>query len=794
MLTSSQKLILWAWIHDLWKLAWRWWWTRSWNIYNIAHSEILIELFDDINASEEWKYIAKIASIHHKSDFDRFKDNLSDEDRFIARCIYMADNISAKERNEKTEDDYLEHAKNQGIRNIFSLIFQEDNFEKKVTQESYFNAQSLKEINYSTLIWWVQKSFFEDLFEKFKQDLKKIVQIPIDETTIYKLDVLLQNWLTFVPSDAYENIPDISLYDHSKTVVAFAQILYNFYLKNKNLYKENKFTDDVLKEVEITLIWWDFPSIQKYIINWIKKSSRITKRLRARSFLVQLIQEAVLQYVLDKLGLTRASVLISAGGKFVILSNKVEDIEGIQESINQFFVEKYPWLKFSLAKLDLKLKDIIWPNSDFKENLINLFEKLSTNKFQVYWYNNLKDIFKLKQWKSLCKYCGINYVDEDETEDNICENCLKEIKLGEKLVKEIKEKWIYFDYIDNSWNFKFEIWLDENWNLVERQFQILPNDWDFKKIRKWIVKSLNLYVPYKKDDAVKSFEEILKDSDSKYLVMVKWDVDNMSLILQYWFWESNYSLSRVLTFSRLLELFFGYRLQKFLEEKFKNVYTIYSWWDDFVFVLGLKDLEDFVKQLYNEFYHFTNNDKLHFSLGIWIFKDKTPIKQVFKEADEILSEAKNLAKDKMYLQVKNWELELEVLKYFGICAFDKDSCVVFKNKYKIDDDFDKIFNEIVALKDKETIRYKLYQALRQALEYLKDKNLWDYFLIGARVLYMLKRNLDDWKSKELIEDVKDIFSNLKLTDEDFAEREERIREWLLRLAYNIYLDRQKKNR
>jgi CRISPR/Cas system-associated protein Cas10 (large subunit of type III CRISPR-Cas system) len=50
----------------------------------------------------------------------------------------------------------------------------------------------------------------------------------------------------------------------------------------------------------------------------------------------------------------------------------------------------------------------------------------------------------------------------------------------------------------------------------------------------------------------------------------------MSLILKYGFEKNNYSLSRILTFSRLLDLFFGYRLQKFLEEEFENVYTIYS--------------------------------------------------------------------------------------------------------------------------------------------------------------------------------------------------------------------------
>jgi len=56
-----------------------------------------------LEASNEWKHIAKIASYHHQKDYSHFKNELNEEDRFIAWCIYMADNISAKERNEKDE-------------------------------------------------------------------------------------------------------------------------------------------------------------------------------------------------------------------------------------------------------------------------------------------------------------------------------------------------------------------------------------------------------------------------------------------------------------------------------------------------------------------------------------------------------------------------------------------------------------------------------------------------------------------------------------------------------------------
>ena len=790
MENNLKKLLLWSWIHDLGKLAWRWWYSRKWKKYETAHSEILIELFNELELDKEWKEILQISSYHHWRDFQKNKKYLSDEDRFLAWCIYMADNISATERNENYDKNLRNSTKAQPIENIFNRIFESQ--KKEIVDNlntSYFDAKTINKISNSA---WNSNNLsdFQKLFKEFKEEIKIIIQQPINENTIFQIDVLLQNYLTFVPSDAYENIPDISLYDHSKTVTAFAQVLYNFY-KWKKWY-ESKSTNNILSEVKISLIWWDFPSIQKYIFDWIKKSTNITKRLRARSFLVQIIHEAVLQYILDKLNLTRANILISAWWKFVVLTNKIENIDSIQENINQFFIDKYPGLKFSLAKNNLLLEKITWENSDFQNEMEKLFEELSKNKFKIYTKNNWKSIFNPKKnnWKILCKYCGLNYINWNEIDDNICKNCGKEISLWEKLVKEIKNNWISFDYIDKEGSFKFNLWIDNNKKLIKKQFQILPNNRDFKKIEKWIVKSLNLYVPVKDETSIKNFEDILKDTKSNYLVMVKWDVDNMSLILKYWFGNNNYSLSRILTFSRLMELFFGYRLQIFLEEKFKNVYTIYSGWDDFVFVVWLNELDNFIKEIYNEFEQFVLNDKIHFSLGLWIFKDKIPINQIFEHTEDLLSSAKKITKEKMKIELENWKTDFEVLKYFGICFFAKENYVVLGNKENINQNNLRITIEnIFDFKDfwewKYSLYYKLYQSLKENYQYLEKNNLADYVLTSSRILYMLSRNLNRKDYSTFIKEYWEKLSNIKNT----RRKKEEIAKDLLSLSYKIYKSR-----
>jgi len=283
-LKTKDKLLLWAWIHDLGKLAWRWWYKRRKTNYDVAHAEILVEMFDELTFNQDWKQIAYIASLHHAKDFNLYKDKLQEKDKFLAWCIYMADNISAKERNLDYKKDLKNTTKNQAIENIFNRVFEE---EKEIITDnlktSYFDANTLTNVSSSTWINSKQESDFKKLYESFKNDLKIFSNWKITQNTIFQLDVLLQNYLTFVPSDAYKSIPDISLYDHSKTVVMFANILYEKYkdFKNKELlYNINKTTTDkVLSELEISLIWWDFPSIQKYIIEWIKNSKILQKDL-----------------------------------------------------------------------------------------------------------------------------------------------------------------------------------------------------------------------------------------------------------------------------------------------------------------------------------------------------------------------------------------------------------------------------------------------------------------------------------------------------------------------------------
>lgn len=107
---------------------------------------------------------------------------------------------------------------------------------------------------------------FEKLAYQFSEKLSEFAreypQISAKQAKklIYALDQLLQNYLSLVPSDAYKSIGDISLYDHTKTTVAIASVLYHSKVHHK-VYKKIEGlseTKQVAKE-KIILIAGDFP-------------------------------------------------------------------------------------------------------------------------------------------------------------------------------------------------------------------------------------------------------------------------------------------------------------------------------------------------------------------------------------------------------------------------------------------------------------------------------------------------------------------------------------------------------
>jgi len=133
---------------------------------------------------------------------------------------------------------------------------------------------------------------------------------------------LSERLLWAVPSSTVDQ-PDISLHDHSRAVAAIAAALAAWHrahgetsvaaIKNR-------------ARLKFRLLSLDLSGIQKALLR-LASAKGAGRILRARSFLMGWTVEAALSLLLDRLGLPRSCVLLSAGGKAEILAADLPDLD-----------------------------------------------------------------------------------------------------------------------------------------------------------------------------------------------------------------------------------------------------------------------------------------------------------------------------------------------------------------------------------------------------------------------------------------------------------------------------------
>lgn len=99
---------------------------------------------------------------------------------------------------------------------------------------------------------------------------------------------------------------DVSLYDHAKTTAALALCLYDVKASGER------------PEAPFLLIGADLSGIQAYIYQIVSKYA--AKNLKGRSFYLRLLTDAVVRYLLHKLGLFEANLIYNSGGGFYLLA------------------------------------------------------------------------------------------------------------------------------------------------------------------------------------------------------------------------------------------------------------------------------------------------------------------------------------------------------------------------------------------------------------------------------------------------------------------------------------------
>jgi CRISPR/Cas system-associated protein Cas10 (large subunit of type III CRISPR-Cas system) len=128
------KVIIAAYLHDMGKLLRRGGLERKTTKYKVPHAQQVFDFFHtkdyvQIERSNFWKEIGLVASLHHGKDFGNYTQRKNEEEKKLARTVYMADNISSKERVDEKNlegEKIYEHIKHFGLRTVFENIFSLD--------------------------------------------------------------------------------------------------------------------------------------------------------------------------------------------------------------------------------------------------------------------------------------------------------------------------------------------------------------------------------------------------------------------------------------------------------------------------------------------------------------------------------------------------------------------------------------------------------------------------------------------------------------------------------------------
>lgn len=252
---------------------------------------------------------------------------------------------------------------------------------------------------------------YRKLWDGFTKALEAIPPTHRHDLALW-LDHFETLWGTYtyaIPSaTAGKTMPDVSLYDHSRTTAALAVALWRYHADQQ--HDENEVREqlraqwdikrdqqdthtDAWSENKFLLIQGDFFGIQNFIFSaGSETQKRAAKLLRGRSFYISLLTECAALKVLDALDLPSTSQVINAAGKFLIVAPNTAEIinklKQVQDELEQWFLDySYGQSGVGLAWLPASCNDFRKQQggekaAPFQQLVKRLFETLELRKYQ----------------------------------------------------------------------------------------------------------------------------------------------------------------------------------------------------------------------------------------------------------------------------------------------------------------------------------------------------------------------------------------------------------------------------
>lgn len=610
-------------------------------------------------------------------------------------------------------------------------------------------------------------------------------------------DSLMMIYTSCIPAARAGKVhPDVSLYDHSKGTSALATALYLYHREMGTLNVDAVRADDEKKFLIITGDFHGIQSFifSEDGEAGRNRSKLLRGRSFAVSLFSELAADMLLKEI--GLACTSV-VLNAAGKFTIIAPNTPsakKAVQSCEEAVNDWLMRiSYGGLSMGFASIEASPLDFTSGRfSELWDRLVTIAErkklsKIPLNKLGV--VSTYLDGFRNDLAHPLCPSCGRRpsepILEGDEiTGDrgSICRICRDHIFLGKHLVKEsrlaitttdaeIKGDNKLMEPIFGRYQVSF---MGGGLKDMARTGKLLKyydiaTDQDGTVARDVTTKFINGYVPiYTEDDlnderylegagseerklgrlemeinAPRSFEHIAckainNDGNGGYrgiqaLGILKADVDELGYLMSCGIREDNFTISRLATLSRQLNMFFTLYLPHLLksdkENGFSDVYTVFAGGDD-LFLIGpwntMIRLAAVLRERFAEYV--CNNPGVHFSAGISLHKSHTPIARLAESAEASLEKSKSnkdaksgRSKDSVtiFSETMFWEEFLKLIEVRGrIEQWKKEGLVNNAMLYRL--------NEFIQMADRESDIRDAGEATLDDMECLKWRALFSY--------------------------------------------------------------------
>ncbi len=498
---------------------------------------------------------------------------------------------------------------------------------------------------------------------------------------------LCERWLWSVPSSAMDE-PDVSLFDHSRAVSAFAAALYQHHAAREELTSPKAIHDR--ERPKFRFLVGDLSGLQSTLFRLHRERIRgLNRILRGRSLRFQLIADAGTRRALQEFEMPWSAALQTAGGRFLILLPDLGNTEmcertgRLRTEFDKWMAHEYtgdlgiglalsqPFSAHDLVKADYEIDDTEW-NRRTNKVRENLTVAVETAKLRQLETPAAQAVQHLDYPYENCSSCGVRPAEHAKPEDSeaYCLSCRAESELGRRFPKSHKVLIESGSRLPTIFGLSYR--LHDSAQPGDELSKSLG--WRFGKEgqrtdRPAAFRPGTCYVPrYSENEVqkfrrledhaqigpgdVKSFEVLAEYSirngkGRKMMAVLMADVDRLGRL----FVDGTgprWNLARTATLSRMIDGYFSIRLPNILENQWENIYTVYAGGDDLLLLGPWQDIFKFAAKLQEDFSRFSlKNPNVTLSASIELLDVKAPVSAAARGAQNRLADAKANGRDKI---------------------------------------------------------------------------------------------------------------------------------------------------